>query len=181
VIDSGYGRPVRSQLFVAAAKGMSVNLRSLVPALFAGLISFSAAAAQYACPDLASAAQVNACPTEEELKHTYTAFCSDNAKVYAKETDSCVRYKDYRQMKNLALWESKDGVFDSYVSCDLPPAKVKALKATGMKIERQGKLNKVVCSYPSGINFTYRTKGACTLADDKACAADAASCLATCD
>ena len=45
-----------------------MNLRSLVPALLAGLISFSAAAAQYGCPDLASAAQVNACPTEEELK-----------------------------------------------------------------------------------------------------------------
>jgi hypothetical protein len=159
---------------------MSVNLRSLVPALLAGLISFSAAAAQYGCPDLASAAQVNACPTEEELKHTYTAFCSDNAKVYAKETDSCVRYKDYRQMKNLALWESKDGVFDSYVSCDLPPAKVKALKATGMKIERQGKLNKVVCSYPGGINFTYRTKSACTIVDDKACATDAGSCSSSC-
>jgi hypothetical protein len=181
VIDPGCGRAVRSQPFVAAVKGMSVNLRSLVPALLAGLISFSAAAAQYACPDLASAAQVNACPTEEELKHTYTAFCSDNAKVYAKETDSCLHYKDYRQMKNVALWESKDGVFDSYVSCDLTPAKVKALKATGMKISTQGKLTKVVCSYPSGISFTYRTKAVCAIADDKACAADAANCQATCN
>jgi hypothetical protein len=177
----GCGRSVRSLPFVAAAKGMSVNLRLLLPALLAGLVSFSAAATQYACPDLASAAQVNACPTEEELKHTYTAFCSDNAKVYAKETDSCLRYSDYRQMKNLALWESKDGVFDSYVSCDLPPAKVKALKATGMKIERQGKLTKLVCSYPNGINFTYRTKAACAIADDKACAANATACQATCD
>jgi hypothetical protein len=39
---------------------MSVNLRSLLPALLAGLLSFSAGAAQYACPDLASAAQGNA-------------------------------------------------------------------------------------------------------------------------
>ena len=180
-MNPGCGCSIRSHPFVVAAKGKSVNLRSLVPALLAGLISLSAAAAQYACPDLASAAQVNACPTEEELKHTYTAFCSDNAKVYAKETDSCLRYSDYRQMKNVALWESKDGVFDGYVSCELPPAKVKALKATGMKIERQGKLTKVVCSYPNGINFTYRTKAACAIADDKACAANAAACQAACD
>ena len=177
----GCGRHVRSLPFVVAARGMPVNFRLLVPALLAGLISLSATAAQYACPDLAESAQVNACPTEEELKHTYTAFCSDNAKVYAKETDSCLRYKDYRQMKNVALWESKDGVFDGYVSCDQAPAKVKALKATGMKIERQGKLTKLVCSYPNGINFTYRTKGACAIADDKACAANAAACQATCD
>lgn len=177
----GCGRHVRSLPFVVAARGMPVNFRLLVPALLAGLISLSATAAQYACPDLAASAQVNACPTEEELKHTYTAFCSDNAKVYAKETDACLRYSDYRQMKNVALWESKDGVFDGYVSCDVAPAKVKALKATGMKIERQGKLTKLVCSYPNGINFTYRTKGACTIADDKACAANTAACQATCD
>lgn len=177
----GCGRSVRSHSFVVAAKGKTVNLRSLVPALLAALISFSATAAQYACPDLASSAQVNACPTEEELKHTYSGFCSDDGKAYAKETGSCLRYKDYRQMKNVARWESGDGVFDGYVSCDLPPAKIKALKATGMKIERQGKLTKVVCSYPGSINFTYRTKGACAIADDKACDADAAACSATCD
>ena len=150
-------------------------------ALLLAALSFGATAGTMTCPDLAGAVQVNACPTEEELKHTYTAFCSDNAKVYAKETDSCLRYSDYRQMKNLALWESKDGVFDGYVSCDLPPAKVKALKATGMKIATQGKLTKLVCSYPNGINFTYRTKGACAIADDKTCAANAAACQATCD
>ena len=150
-------------------------------ALLLASLSLGATAGTMTCPDLAGAVQVNACPTEEELKHTYTAFCSDNAKVYAKETDSCLRYSDYRQMKNLALWESKDGVFDGYVSCDLPPAKVKALKATGMKIATQGKLTKLVCSYPNGINFTYRTKGACAIADDKTCAANAAACQATCD
>lgn len=147
---------------------MPVNFRLLVPALLAGLISLSATAAQYACPDLAASAQVNACPTEEELKHTYTAFCSDNAKVYAKETDACLRYSDYRQMKNVALWESKDGVFDGYVSCDVAPAKVKALKATGMKIERQGKLTKLVCSYDKGIRLTHRTKASCTVANARA-------------
>lgn len=157
-----------------------MKLRLLAPALLLASLSLSAAAAQYACPDLGGAKQVNACPSEEELKHTYSGFCSDDKKVYGGETDNCIRYQDYRAMKNTALWESADGVFDSYVSCDLPPAKVKALKATGMQVLRQGSLTKVVCSYPNGLNFTYRTKSACKV-DDKACAANPAGCQATCD
>ncbi len=160
---------------------MSVKLRLFVPALLAATLSCSAGAAQFACPDLASAAQINACPSDEELKHTYNGYCSDNAKAYANQTDSCIRYEDYRQMKNVALWESKDGSFDSYVSCDLPVAKVKALKASSMKVVVQGKLTKLVCTYPNGINFTYRTKAACKIDNDKACAAEAADCRATCD
>lgn len=158
-----------------------MNLRSLTLALFAATLSLSAAAVQLACPELAAAVQVNACPSEEELKFTYNGYCSDNAKAYANQTDSCVRFEDYRLMKNTARWESKDGQFDGYVSCDLPADKFKALKATSMKVVAQGKLTKLVCTYPSGINFTYRTKGACKLRDDKACAADAANCKASCD
>lgn len=158
-----------------------MTLRLLLPALLAAALSLPAGAAQFACPDLSTAAQVNACPSDDELKHTYTGFCSDNAKAYAKETDSCLRYEDYREMKNTALWESKDGQFDGYVSCGLPPAKVKSLKATGMKIERQGKLTKVVCSYPNNLHFTYRTKAACVIDDAKACATDAANCKASCN
>jgi hypothetical protein len=84
-------------------------------------------------------------------------------------------------MKNTALWESADGLFDSYVSCELPPAKVKTLPASAMQVVRQGSITKVVCSYPGGINFTHRTKAACKIEDDKACATGAAGCLATCE
>jgi hypothetical protein len=112
--------------------------RRLLSALFLAGLSLSAVAGQYACPDLAAARQVNACPTEDELKHTYSGFCSDDKKVYGGETDNCIRYPDYRAMKNNALWESADGAFDAYVSCDLPKAKLQAMKATGMKVEKQG-------------------------------------------
>lgn len=158
-----------------------MNLRSLTLVLFAAMLSLSATAGQLVCPEPAATVQVNACPTEEELKFTYNGYCSDNAKTYANQTDSCIRYEDYRAMKNTARWESKDGEFDGYVSCDLPADKFKALKATSMKIVPQGKLTKLVCTYPSGINFTHRTKGACKLLDEKACAADAANCKANCD
>ncbi|UCV28389.1 hypothetical protein [Ferribacterium limneticum] len=158
-----------------------MNLRQLSLALFVAALSFSAGAATFSCPDLASTVQVNACPTEDELKFTYNGYCSDNAKAYANQTDSCIRYEDYRAMKNTARWESADGEFDGYVSCDLPAAQFKALKATSLKVVAQGKLTKLVCSYPKGINFTYRTKQTCTIDNEKACAADAANCKATCN
>lgn len=134
--------------------------RALFALLLASL-SLTASAVTLVCPELSGAAQVNACPQEEELKYTYNGFCSDTAKAYANQTDSCLRYEDYRAMKNVALWESQDGVFDGYVSCDLPAAQVKALKPTALQVETQGKLTKLVCSYADGVNFTYRTKGTC--------------------
>ena len=157
-----------------------MNRRILLAVILSSL-SLCASAAPLACPDLSVAVQVNACPTEEELKFTYNGFCSDTAKAYANQTDSCIRYEDYREMKNVAMWESKDGVFSGYVSCALPVGKVKALKPTGMEVVTQGKLNKLVCAYPAGINLTYRTKGACAVDNAKACASDPASCKASCD
>ena len=155
--------------------------RILWAVLFSSLSLTASAATTLVCPDLTQAVQVNACPTEEELKFTYNGFCSDTAKAYANQTDSCIRYEDYRAMKNVAMWESKDGVFAGYVSCALPATQVKALALTGMKVERQGKLTKLVCSYAKEVNFTYRTKGACVVSNEKACASNPASCQATCD
>ena len=150
-------------------------------ALLLAALSLGATAGTMTCPDLAAAVQVNACPTEEELKFTYNGFCSDTAKAYANQTDSCIKYEDYREMKNLALWESKDGVFSGYISCDLPAAKMKASQASAMAVERQGKLNKLVCSYANNLRLTYRTKAACAVDNEKACKANPASCTATCD
>jgi hypothetical protein len=134
-----------------------------------------------ACPDLATLFQVNACPSEEELQYTYTGYCSDNAMAYGNKTDPCVRFADYRKLKNLALWESKDGRFDGYVSCDLPAAQWQALKPTGIELASQGRVNRLICSYPQGIKMTYRTRETCVIADARACAADAAACTARCD
>jgi len=139
------------------------------------------AGTELSCPDLAALVQVNACPTEEELKTTYVGYCSDDAMAYGNKTDSCIAYADYRKMKNLALWESADGKFNGYLSCDQPPAQWRALKPAGIKLAMQGKIAKVICAYPQGINLTYRTRETCAVADAKACAADVAACRATCD
>lgn len=147
---------------------MNQVFRNQTRALFAiALVSLSltASAVSFECPDLSAAVQVNACPTEDELKYTYLGFCGDDKKAYSKETADCVRYEDYRAKKNQALWESKDGEFMGYVSCDLPVGQVKSLKSTGIKLEKKGTITSVVCSYPNGVTFSYRTKAKCSVKD----------------
>ena len=55
--------------------------RLLSLALFA-LAPQLAAAATVACPDLAGAVQVASCPAEEELRYTFSGYCSDYGKAY---------------------------------------------------------------------------------------------------
>lgn len=152
----------------------------LVLALLVGP-TLPALAAAVSCPDLGKAVQVAACPAEEELKYTYTGFCSDDSKAYRGETDVCADYQLYRKLKNVALWESGDGVFSAYVSCDLPPATVKAAKVSGIKVVRQGKMIHLVCGYAGGLNFTYRTREECKIEGAANCAADPAACKAICN
>lgn len=151
----------------------------LVASAFVSLAG-TAAAESISCPDLTGAVQVAHCPPEEELRYTFTGYCSDNARMYDKN-DHCTDYASYRRLKNVALWESVDGAFRTYVSCDLPAAEVKAAKATRIAVVKQGTLTQVVCSYGDGIKFSYRTKAACKIEGDAACGSDNARCKATCD
>ena len=147
----------------------------LVPALPVAM------AAELSCPELATAVQVGACPAEEELRYTFNGYCSDDAKSYKGETGVCTDYQLYRQLKNVALWESADGNFSGYVSCDRPPASVKSVRVSGIRIGKQGKLTQLVCSYGEGLRFTLRTRAECKLAGAADCAADASACKATCE
>lgn len=148
--------------------------------LFGPAVS-SAVAATVPCPDLSAAVQVAACPTEDDLKYTFTGFCSDNARMYSKDADVCTDYQRYRQLKNVALWESRDGVFQAYLSCDLPVASVKAAKASGISIVKKGAITQLVCAYREGVAFTSRTRAECTVDAKMNCAADSAACAASCE
>jgi len=147
-------------------------LGSGLPAAFGGSLS---------CPDLSAAVQVGACPSEEELRYTFTGYCSDDAKAYRGETDSCTDFALYRQMKNVALWESKDGAFDAYLSCELPKDALKQAKASAVRVARQGKITQLVCNYGNGVTFTHRTRAQCTVDSGANCAANPSSCKADCD
>ena len=133
------------------------------------------------CPDLATAVQVGTCPTDEELKYTFTGYCSDDARAYRGETDVCTDFQRYRKMKNVAMWESADGVFDGYVSCELPKESLKAAKLSGMRVGKQGKVTLLICSYGNGVSFNYRTRDQCTVDSGADCSANAASCKASCE
>ena len=104
-------------------------------------ISLSAAAADLSCPDLATLVQVNACPNKEELQYTYTGYCSDNARMYDTKDDVCTNFQTYRKLKNVVLWESGDGAFSGYLSCDLPAARVRSAVARTIAVARQGSMD----------------------------------------
>lgn len=140
-----------------------------------------ALAAAVSCPDLAQAAQVGACPAEEELRHTFSGYCSDDGKAYRGETDVCKDYPLYRKLKNVALWESADGNFSAYVSCDRLPAQVKAARASDIHVARQGKLTLLICGYGDGLNFTWRTRAECRVGPGADCGANPAACTADCN
>lgn len=140
-------------------------------------------AAGIACPDLSKASQVAACPTEQELEYTFTGFCSDDSRPYKGDIGVCEDYQKYRKLKNIALWESADGNFSSYVSCDRAAAEVKAAKPTAVRVAKQGKLTLLVCDYGDDLKFTLRTRVECKLdpAAAAACKGDPAACKATCE
>jgi len=151
----------------------------LVLALLVAPLSPAAVAASVSCPDLATAVQVGACPAEEELRYTFNGFCSDDAKAYKGETDVCTDYQRYRALKNVALWESADGVFNAYVSCDRSQASVNSAKASGVRVGKVGKMTQLVCSYGEGISFTWRTRAECKVEGAADCVG--AACKANCN
>mgnify|MGYP001765611798 FL=1 len=153
--------------------------------LFAAFLGASTAARAetIVCPDAAGFIQVGACPSEEELQFTFNGYCSDNARMFDKpEEQLCTDYTLYRSLKNYARYETTDGRFSGYVSCELKTPLTKA-RAVRIKVDKQGSITRFACGYDSGASFTYRTKSKCTIAPGaaEACARDPLACKAECD
>lgn len=138
----------------------------LVLALLAGATIASAptrAEQPLSCPTLADAVQVAACPTEEELRYTFMGFCGDNARLYGRDVMTCVSFENYREAKNTALWESADGNFSGYLSCNVAQGTIRVSKATRMQVERKGTLSRLMCDYDNDHRLVHRTKAHCTI------------------
>lgn len=153
----------------------------LLPFALLAAFPFAMAANTVTCPDLAAAVQVASCPAEEELRYTFTGYCSDNSRSYKGDTDVCTDYQAYRRLKNVALWESADGNFNAYVSCERTLASVRAARVSSIRVGKQGKLTQLVCSYGEGLNFTLRTRAECRVEAAAACTTDPVACKASCD
>lgn len=140
-----------------------------------------AQAAPLPCPDLAQAVQVGNCPSEDELLFTFNGYCSDDTRAYGKGAEVCTDFQEYRRLKNTVLWESADGGFAAYLSCDLPAATIREARAGRIAVSTKGKLTHLVCHYNDDISFTHRSKATCTVEGNGECAADPAACRADCE
>jgi hypothetical protein len=152
----------------------------LIAALTAGTLW----ASEIVCPDLSTAIQVGACPSEEELKFTFDGYCSDNARMYDKpEEQLCASFQLYRALKNYALWEAADGEFAGYVSCDPLKHPLAQAKPIGVKVSKQGSITRIACAYDNAVAFTYRGKQQCFVSAETTaqCAQNPAACKAQCD
>jgi hypothetical protein len=130
-------------------------------ALLGSLHATGARAEALACPDLATAAQVQPCPNDAELQYTYNGYCSDNARLYGRDVLTCASFENYKAAKNHALWEADGGRFDGYLSCNVSAEVIKASKAVKIRVERVKTLTRVICDYEN---------------DQSVCAVDAADC-----
>lgn len=135
------------------------------------------------CPTLEGIKQVGSCPTEKELDQTLEAVCSDDPVCIAS-------FKVVRQRKNVALWETADGVFTGSVSCALPPGTAQAAKLEAVYLIRR-ELTGINCLYEKGIQFHRRTKAICRVPGGRDvtdetgpskvdCTQDAKACVVTC-
>lgn len=140
----------------------------------------AAAAEVFACPTLTTVTPVGNCPTAEELRYTFTSYCSDNQRMYDKD-DTCTSFEKYASLKNVSLWETPDGSFQGYLPCGMGPDQVKTSKALQIGLGKQGSITRVVCEYENGISMVRREKGNCTVAGDRACTADGMGCKVSCE
>lgn len=129
-----------------------------------GSLSASAARAEtLACPALDSAVQIQACPSDEELRYTFMGFCGDNARLYGRDALTCASFENYKEAKNNALWESADGAFSGYLSCNVGADAIKASKPLKMSAERKSTLTRLICDYENDLRMVHRTKASCTV------------------
>jgi hypothetical protein len=144
----------------------------------------------YACPDLSQARQVADCPSNAELEHIFSSSCGSknttDENPHAK--GACRSFKLFKQKKNTALWESANGEYLGYVSCNTPAAEIKAGRLVSINLLQRGRMDKITCAYDSGAKLALRTRESCQVpgAQPKGeqlsldCSADGGKCKAIC-
>ncbi len=117
----------------------------------------------YTCPDISNAVKVSECPSEDELVRMFSSTCGfkDTEKENPHAKGFCKNYSTFRKVKNTSLWESGDGEYMGYLSCDSTESKIKATKLVKISTGQKGAIARVICTYEGGFELALRTRGAC--------------------
>ncbi len=119
----------------------------------------------YTCPDISKSAKVGSCSSDDELKRMFSNTCGwhDTENDNPHASGICKNYSLFRKVKNTALWESGDGRFNGYLSCDTKENEIKASKLIKISIGQKLEWSRVICSYEGGSELVLRTRGICKI------------------
>lgn len=119
----------------------------------------------YTCPDIAQAKQVGDCPSDEEMKRMFMSSCglSDTKGENPHAKGLCKNFVMFSKAKNTALWESGDGEYMGYITCDQPAAKIKAGKLIKVSLGQKGVMDRIICGYEGGAELVLRTRQTCEI------------------
>jgi len=136
-----------------------------------------------ACPDLARAEQLGACPSDKELRANYRKTCP----TFMEKRGDCRPFESFARGKNKSLWGalSGDEEFLSYLSCAQPALSIKAAKPMSVTAKCDLKSGRCIaqCGYQNNITFNLRVKGACKTSTGQKvdCSKDPKACTVTCE
>lgn len=164
---------------------------SKITIIYAVVLSFfclSASAAMagetnFTCPDLSTAQQVGACPSDKELKEGYAATCPS---AMGKRNE-CRPFAAYVKSKGKSLWAvlMGDEEFLSYVRCGLAPETVRASKVQNVEVKCSFESGRCAaqCGYENDFTLKLRFKGECRTANAGKieCKDNPAACVVSCD
>ncbi len=145
----------------------------------------------YTCPEISTAKQVADCPADEEMKRMYELTCGlgEDKNPDPSVAGICSSYDAFLQKKQSALWESGDGQYMGYVSCNTPASKIKQGRLLTIGLSQRGVMDKIDCSYEGGVTLSLRTRKQCRIPGAKSnrkvlfldCSAAGADCKAICE
>lgn len=141
------------------------------------------------CPDMAQAKQVGECAAEDEIKSMFKRTFGLSCDPQAKDSMECEKYAQFKMKKYSALWESSDGVFMGYVTCNSSAAEISKAKPSSVSISQKNGLHKITCKYQEGVSLSMRTRNDCRVTDATgatvitraSCKGDASNCKIVCD
>ena len=167
---------------------MSVFSR-LIPLIVLVLFAGDAlGAGPFQCPDLSSAKRVGACPSNEELRHTFKRVCTDlereeqgTSALYCGTFEEFVAEK-YKVMSEIV---TPAGTFDGYLSCSSAPSG----GAESVQVECGTKGCVVHCGYAGDRFLTLHTGKSCHIdgrapamgIDEAKCGPDGSGCAVRCE